>query len=259
MLDNEGRLDQLNAKRAGQLLAIEGERAIFEGRVPEFTKVVTGFERQKIEQQSLYTARLQANETQRMVLNAQIAQRKSEVERLTSQLFVLRRDESIANDELAMRKDLFDRKLTTRDRYYGAQRDAADRMKQRLSAKDQLARAESELAEYDRKYKEFEATTRASSQEQIAKLTGELAEVEAALKNEKGRAGRLNITAPVDGIVTGLSIKAINAARMALRGDGQHHVSLDRVIRTMRDTGRDMSSKYKETARGGLAVNIVEC
>ncbi|MBP6014308.1 MAG: HlyD family type I secretion periplasmic adaptor subunit [Alphaproteobacteria bacterium] len=210
-LDNEGRLDQLNAKRAGQLLAIEGERAIFEGRVPEFTKIVTGFERQKIEQQSLYTARIQANETQRMVLNAQIAQRKSEVERLTSQLFVLRRDESIANDELAMRKDLFDRKLTTRDRYYGAQRDAADRLKQRLSAKDQLARAESELAEYDRKYKEFEATTRAASQEQIAKLTGEFAEVEAALKNEKGRAGRLNITAPVDGIVTGLSIKAINA------------------------------------------------
>src|SRR5574343_43596 len=54
------------------------------------------------------------------------------------------------------------------------------------------------------------------------------------------------------------SIKAINAARMALRGDGQHHVSLDRVIRTMRDTGRDMSSKYKETARGGLAVNWIE-
>ena len=55
------------------------------------------------------------------------------------------------------------------------------------------------------------------------------------------------------------SVKAINAARMALRGDGQHFVSLDRVIKTMRDTGRDMSTKYKETARGGLAVNIVEC
>ncbi len=53
------------------------------------------------------------------------------------------------------------------------------------------------------------------------------------------------------------SIKAINAARMALRGDGEHFVSLDRVIKTMRDTGRDMSSKYKETARGGLAVNVV--
>ena len=62
------------------------------------------------------------------------------------------------------------------------------------------------------------------------------------------------------------AVKAITAARMALRGDGEHLVSLDRVIRTMRDTGRDMASKYKETALGGLAVttldvpvNVVEC
>jgi len=55
------------------------------------------------------------------------------------------------------------------------------------------------------------------------------------------------------------SVKAINAARMALRGDGTHHVSLDKVIKTMRETGADMKVKYKETARGGLAVNIVEC
>jgi L-serine dehydratase len=55
------------------------------------------------------------------------------------------------------------------------------------------------------------------------------------------------------------SVKAINAARMALRGDGTHHVSLDKVIQTMRETGADMMTKYKETARGGLAVNIVEC
>jgi L-serine dehydratase len=55
------------------------------------------------------------------------------------------------------------------------------------------------------------------------------------------------------------SVKAINAARMALRGDGTHTVSLDNVIKTMRETGADMRTKYKETARGGLAVNIVEC
>ena len=55
------------------------------------------------------------------------------------------------------------------------------------------------------------------------------------------------------------SIKAINAARIALRGDGTHFVSLDKVIRTMRQTGADMKIKYKETARGGLAVNIIEC
>ncbi len=55
------------------------------------------------------------------------------------------------------------------------------------------------------------------------------------------------------------SVKAVNAARMALRGDGTHFVSLDKVIKTMRETGADMMTKYKETARGGLAVNIVEC
>ena len=55
------------------------------------------------------------------------------------------------------------------------------------------------------------------------------------------------------------SVKAINAARMALRGDGKHLVSLDKVIKTMRETGADMKTKYKETSRGGLAVNIVEC
>ena len=55
------------------------------------------------------------------------------------------------------------------------------------------------------------------------------------------------------------SIKAINAQRMAMSGDGKHHVSLDKVIKTMRDTGRDMQDKYKETSRGGLAVNVIEC
>ncbi len=55
------------------------------------------------------------------------------------------------------------------------------------------------------------------------------------------------------------AIKAINAASLALSGDGSHHVTLDQVIRTMRDTGADMQAKYKETSRGGLAVNVPDC
>jgi L-serine dehydratase len=55
------------------------------------------------------------------------------------------------------------------------------------------------------------------------------------------------------------AIKALNASRMALKGDGQHYVSLDSVIKTMRETGADMKTKYKETSRGGLAVNVIEC
>src|SRR3990167_1528724 len=55
------------------------------------------------------------------------------------------------------------------------------------------------------------------------------------------------------------SVKAVNAARMALIGDGQHKVSLDKVIKTMMQTGRDMNRIYKETSQGGLAVNVIEC
>ena len=55
------------------------------------------------------------------------------------------------------------------------------------------------------------------------------------------------------------AVKALNAARMSMQGDGQHSISLDRVIKTMWETGQDMSTKYKETSRGGLAMNVPEC
>ncbi len=55
------------------------------------------------------------------------------------------------------------------------------------------------------------------------------------------------------------AVKAINAARLAARGDGTHKVNLDQVIATMRQTGLDMSTVYKETSQGGLAVNVIEC
>jgi L-serine dehydratase len=99
-----------------------------------------------------------------------------------------------------------------------------------------------------------------------AVLGGTSAQVENAA--EIGMEHHLGLTCdPVGGLVqipciernAIASVQAINAARMALRGDGTHHVSLDKVIKTMRETGADMMTKYKETARGGLAVNIVEC
>lgn len=210
-LDTEGKLEQLQAKRAARLIAIEGDRALMERRAPQFDAIVTGFFKQKAEQLSLFNARQQAIGAERTVLSAQKAQRDSEVRRLSAQLIVLRRDEQIAEEELSVRADLMNRRLTTRDRFYGAQRDAADRQKQRMNARDQLSRAESELSEYERKLTEFETRTRADAQESIAKNTAELAEIDAALTNEEGRAKRLNLTAPVAGIVSGLSVKAVNA------------------------------------------------
>jgi L-serine dehydratase len=99
-----------------------------------------------------------------------------------------------------------------------------------------------------------------------AVLGGTPAQVENAA--EIGMEHHLGLTCdPVGGLVqipciernAVASVKAINAARLALAGDGSHVVSLDNVIKTMRETGADMKTKYKETARGGLAVNIIEC
>jgi L-serine dehydratase len=99
-----------------------------------------------------------------------------------------------------------------------------------------------------------------------AVLGGSPAQVENAA--EIGMEHHLGLTCdPVGGLVqipciernAIAAVKAINAARMALRGDGTHYVSLDKVIKTMRETGADMKTKYKETSRGGLAVNVIEC
>jgi len=99
-----------------------------------------------------------------------------------------------------------------------------------------------------------------------AVLGGTAAQVENAA--EIGMEHNLGLTCdPVGGLVqipciernAVASVKAITAARTALRGDGSHVVSLDKVVKTMRETGRDMKVKYKETARGGLAVNVIEC
>ena len=98
-----------------------------------------------------------------------------------------------------------------------------------------------------------------------AVLGGSVAQVENAA--EIGMEHNLGLTCdPVGGLVqvpciernAMASVKAINAARIALHGDGTHYVSLDKVIKTMRDTGADMKTKYKETARGGLAINVIE-
>ncbi|MBU2965918.1 L-serine ammonia-lyase [Amphritea sp. 2_MG-2023] len=99
-----------------------------------------------------------------------------------------------------------------------------------------------------------------------AVMGGTIEQVENAA--EIGMEHNLGLTCdPIEGLVqvpciernTMGAVKAINAARLAMRGDGQHHVSLDSVIETMRQTGVDMQDKYKETSQGGLAVNVVAC
>ncbi len=210
-LDSQGGVDQFAAKRVSHLLAIEGERAIIEDRAPAFGSIGKGFEQQTAEQQALYLKRIEAHASEKKVISAQIAQRRASVERLQTQLPILEHDAQLAEGELAVSGQLLERQLTTRDRYYSLQRDVADHRKQLLSTRDELTRAQSELTEYERRLADADAKVRAEAQEAISKQMAELAEVDASLANERGRANRLNITAPVSGVVTGLTIRAVNA------------------------------------------------
>ena len=99
-----------------------------------------------------------------------------------------------------------------------------------------------------------------------AVLNGSLAQIENAA--EIAMEHHLGMTCdPIAGLVqipciernAMASVKAINAARLALKGDGSHIVSLDKVIKTMKETGADMHVRYKETSQAGLAVNVIEC
>jgi L-serine dehydratase len=99
-----------------------------------------------------------------------------------------------------------------------------------------------------------------------AVMGGSMSQVENAA--EIGMEHNLGLTCdPVGGLVqipciernAMASVKAINAQRLAILSEGQHKVSLDKVIKTMRETGADMKHHYKETSRGGLAVNVIEC
>ena len=99
-----------------------------------------------------------------------------------------------------------------------------------------------------------------------AAMGGTMSQVENAA--EIGMEHNLGLTCdPVGGLVqipciernAMASVKAINAQRLAMQAEGKHKVSLDKVIKTMRETGADMKHHYKETSRGGLAVNVIEC
>jgi HlyD family type I secretion membrane fusion protein len=203
--------NRLLARRATLLLTIERERAIAEGRAPKLNEVIQGFEAQKAEQSLLYAAERNADIEQRNVLASQLAQQRNEDKRLANQIAALVRDAAIADEELRVRRGLLKKGLTTRDRYYNAQRDASDLHARLANLRDERARTASSIAEAQHKLAENDSETRAKAREKAALSLSELEEVEQALASASDRTRRLSITSPVNGIVKGLTVKSLNA------------------------------------------------
>jgi HlyD family type I secretion membrane fusion protein len=199
------------ARRATLVLTIERERAVAEGRTPDFDGVVTGFEAQKLEQRLLYNAERNADIEQRNVLASQLAQQRDEDERLANQIKALEQDAANAEEELQVRARLFKKGLATRDRYYTAQRDASDLRARLANLNDERARNANSVAEAQHKLAENDSDIRAKAREKAAQSLSDLEEVEQALASASDRTRRLNITSPVAGVVKGLVVKSLNA------------------------------------------------
>lgn len=203
--------NRLVARRAMLKLTIERERAVAEGRAPSFDGIVTGFKAQKLEQRLLYAAERNADIEQRNVLASQLAQQRSEDGRLANQIKALEKDAAIAEEQLSVRSRLLKKGLTTRDRYYAAQRDLSDLRARLTNLNDERARTANSIAEAQHKLAENDSDIRVRAREKAALSLSELEEVEQALGSASDRARRLNITAPVAGIVKGLVVKSLNA------------------------------------------------
>lgn len=210
-IQTKAQLDQTVARRAALILAIERNRAIAEDRAPAFATLLSGFSVLVVDQEELYTSEVRSNETQRLVLERQHSQKKGEVSRLTNQAVLLKEEATLLEDELVMRRDLFKRGLSTRDGVFAIERQASKAATNLKDTQGRLTVARDGAAETKKRIEEFDQNLNTSSLTLVGELTQQLAEIEETLKGLRDVKNRLEVTAPVDGIIKGLTVNAINA------------------------------------------------
>ncbi len=207
----ESQRNQLSARRASLVLSVERERAVADGRAPDFGTVIEGFEPQKAEEQLRYEADRASTTQQRNVLASQLEQQRAEAKRLDNQITAFERDRKAVEEELSVKRGLFKKGLSTRDRVYSAQRDASDLENRLVNLRDERIRTDRSIAEAQHKLAESDSEVRAKARTKANELLAELAETDQQLGSAEDRAARLAIKAPAAGIVKGLTVKSINA------------------------------------------------
>lgn len=210
-IQTRAQLDQTVARRAALVLSIERNRAIAEGREPSFSTVLEGFNPLSADQEELYLSEIKSNETQRLVLERQHTQKTGEVSRLTNQVVLMKAEAKLLEEELVMRRDLFKRGLSTRDGVFAIERQASRAATDLKDSQGRLQVAGEGAGEARKRIDEFDQNLRTSSLTLVGDLTQQLSDVEETLKSLRDIKNRLEVTAPVDGIIKGLTVNAINA------------------------------------------------
>ncbi len=202
-------LAQLVARRDALRLSINRERAIQDTDIPEFDQ--TTDPDQQAEQKAYFVAKSAHNDARRATLQYRIEEIRARIEALSDQLDAARMAEKAYTEDETTVRDLFSRKLTTRERLVLARRARLDAAREVVRLSTQLDVTRRELASAQGEAAEFDAEIRSSALETTSTLTTQLAEVDALIAGVRDRLDRLTITAPVDGVVTEMTLRAVNA------------------------------------------------
>lgn len=204
-------LNRMLARRASLLLQAERLRAFAEGRPANFDTVVDGFDQLKEDQEAIYRTQVANRTNQITVVQSQLSQERAELQRLANRADSLREQVAYLREELSIRQRLLDQGLMSRIVFLDTQRELAQAEGNLVETVDSIAETESSIAELNGRADELVGRLENEALTQAGDVTAELAEVEEGLNSLTDRVERLDVRAPVRGIVTGLKTLTVSA------------------------------------------------
>ena len=204
-------LNQMLARRASLTLQAERLRAFAATRTPDFDGVIDGFEDLKEDQEAIYRTQVANRTNQVMVVRSQLNQAEGEFQRLVNRAESLREQIAFLQEELAIRQRLLDQGLMSRIVFLDTQRELAQSEGSLVETVDSIAETQSSMAELNGRVEEVVSRLENEALTQAGEISAELAQVNQALASLTDRVERLDVRAPVRGIVTSLKTLTINA------------------------------------------------
>ncbi len=204
-----GELDQMEARRVGLVLQAERLRALGTGREPVFPIVDDQFQAMVDDQIAIFESQMEAAENRRKTINDQIAQKRSELEVFEEQEQTLARNADILEEELLLREKLYQQGLTSKVVYLDIKREVNKARGDLSKLVTDRQRSVEALAEVRSRLAELETDAREQALAQLGTVTSELAQIDEALENLQDRVKRLEIKAPVRGIIKGQQVHTV--------------------------------------------------
>lgn len=208
---SQSELNQTEVRRASFLLQAERLQAILEDREPDFGTIGQQYPALANKQMTIYSAQLASHESELSVIDAQIVQREQELKQQTNRASSIKKKVRLLEQQVAMRKQLAESNVVSRSDLIATQTELADAQSEQRNLKDGIRVSNSALTEARTRKEELTTRFKKDTELEAGTVTAELAEIEQTLIRAKDRVNRLDVYAPLSGIVQDLSITRINA------------------------------------------------